>query len=129
MNPFAAALLAGVRAAGAVSGVTIRYRRGDASTLIERVLLGKALDVADTENTNSPRIEHSDRDFLIRPETIVLDGQQTAPVEFDQIEILDESHPSYGLVWEVLPTPGGRPYACMGNFETLFRVFTRQVTT
>jgi hypothetical protein len=127
LNPLATILAAGVQAATAVAGVSVRYTRGAASVTIDDALLGRASDLADTENPESPRIEHSDRDFLLRPAAIVLAAVQVTPAAYDTITILDSDHPDAGKTYEVLATANHRPYASCDPFNTLLRVFTRQI--
>ena len=126
MSPYAAMLSALVQSASAVAGVTVRYSRGEAAATISGVLLGRASDLADTEDPNAPWIEHSDRDFFFRPQAIVLGGEQTLPQAFDLI-VIQGDHPSAGKTYEVLYSGKSRSFSSCDPYETLLRVFTRQI--
>lgn len=100
----------------------IVYRRGADEVTVEAIV-GRTLLKLD-DGYGGVRMEWTDRDFLIAPEDLILDGQRTLPKRGDQIW---ETHDGKTLVYEVL-APGSEPeWRWSDPHCKLLRIHTKQV--
>jgi len=82
------------------AGREVHYRRGSRGVLRIRAAVGRTEFAAD-DSQGGVRIEHTDRDFLVRAEEFFLDGQLAEPMCGDLIE---EYTDRGTFIYEVLPT-------------------------
>jgi len=85
------------------AGREVHYCRGS-SVLQIRAAVGKT-QLAVDDGQGGVRIEHTDRDFLVRAEEFFLDGQLAEPTRGDRVEEFTD----HGMfIYEVL-APAGHP--------------------
>ncbi len=73
------------------------------------------------EDANGTRIEHTDADFIVRTDEIILNGTITVPVDGMEIVKAEDTDSTY----KVLPIPGGKCFSRDAT-ETLTRIHTKK---
>jgi hypothetical protein len=96
------ALNLAARAAPAVAGGQIIYTRGDATVWITATWGRTEFEVA---NGDGVRVEHTDRDFIVESDKLILNGTRATPAKDDRITVVAK-HYRDNSVFEVLSLGG-----------------------
>lgn len=100
----------------------VRYRRG-ASVLTTQAAVGRTEFEID-DGQGGVRIEHWDRDFLMRADGFILDGRPAEPQSGDRVE---EPTPQGTFIYEVLAPAGHPVWRYDDPYRQMIRVHTKLI--
>lgn len=103
----------------AKAGVTITYTRGPNSVSVTATV-GRT--EYEREEASGVVLRFESRDFIVEADDLILNSVTVKPQDGDKIVYNGETY-------EVLSLDGARPYEPTDNYETQWRIHTKQIVT